>query len=235
MKPGVEESGRRKLLYLFQVSPLTPDPRGIFYLRYSNNMGFTVQNTKGKDGDWKRELIFVEGEWGKDTFIAGEERSVPTQFVGRRTGISGTLGLFQRSLERSSKGLRTKTIILYTVVVTTSTSIGRTLSSRCFQTSDIPPTVLDAPCSRDTLLLTPPRSLKLMELYFVEDCFCFRHRPSWQAYTRQGQGDLEGHQGLASLSLTPASKVVAKGSFYVSKKELCLSERMRAEAKAQLK
>ncbi|KAK4845874.1 hypothetical protein QYF36_010104 [Acer negundo] len=54
-KPNIEEPGCKELHYIFQVSPLTSGPSGFFYLRCSNKVGFTVPNTKGKDGDWKRE------------------------------------------------------------------------------------------------------------------------------------------------------------------------------------
>ncbi|KAK1561892.1 hypothetical protein Q3G72_002612 [Acer saccharum] len=40
---------------------------------------------KGKDKNWKKEWIMVEGEWGQDYFIAGEEKHLPTHSVGEST------------------------------------------------------------------------------------------------------------------------------------------------------
>ena len=73
-------TGYRELRSVFQLSPLTQQPVGQYYLRCVNAIDFVVPGTRRKDPGWKMEWVMVKGNWGAFVRYGHRERTIPTSF-----------------------------------------------------------------------------------------------------------------------------------------------------------
>ena len=79
-RPNMGDPGYRELRSVFQLSPLTQQPAGQYYLRFVNAIDFVVSGTWRKDPGWKTEWVVVKGNWGTSVRYGHRECTVPTSF-----------------------------------------------------------------------------------------------------------------------------------------------------------
>ena len=80
-RPSLGEPGYRELRSVFQLSPLSGQSPGQFYLYCVNAVDFVVPGTRRKDPGWKMEWVIVTGNWGATVRCGHREQPVPTAFV----------------------------------------------------------------------------------------------------------------------------------------------------------